>query len=512
MTGQYFVRYRDLSMKDGETAAGRAAVRAAGRSAGRSAVRSAGRSAGRAAVLACVLAITSGAIHPCAVPVVRAQEVLAPDLIGPEFHASMVTFRSEEGVGQTLVEVYVSVAHDQLAFTRAGSIFRAEYDLSLVLVGPRGETVFDETTTEQTTTPAFEETVAEDIVRVKRFTFVVRPGTYELQLRLSDRNNEDPRELDLEITVPRYSDTRLGISDILLADYLGESAPDLPPGAVVDYAGSRLFARRGHAYIPNTRGIYANFAPSVLAYYEVYGFNPLRRTELDRAYQVEFWVNNDDDETEIYYLRRHDKPGDSAYNSVEMNIQDLTPGTYELQIDITDLGSGTTVTSRREFTVLESYLTTAYREYDKAVNQLRYIASTRELRLLREAPEGQRLSLFRRFWASRDPTPGTKRNESMVEYYRRIAYANETFGVAQLEGWATDRGMVYITLGLPDYIERQQFARGSKPAQLWVYNSVRLNLLFVDESGFGDFVLQNRDEYMQRVQWRPPRQERGQGG
>jgi len=466
--------------------------------------KSAGRN-GRSGGTRLALAVAAGIVLLLPGRHLRGQEVQVPDRVGPEFHASVVTFRSEEGVGQTLVEVYVSIAHDQLAFTRAGNVFRAEYDLGLVLVGPRGETVFDETTTEETTTPAFEETISEEIVRVKRFTFIVRPGLYELQLRFADRHSEDPRELDLDITVPRYSDTRLGMSDILLADYLGESSPDLPPGAVVDYAGTRLFSRRGHAYIPNTRGIYANFAPSVLAYYEVYGFNPLRRTEQDRIYQVEFWVNNDDNETEIYYLRRHDKPGDAAYNSVEMNIQDLTPGTYELQIDITDLGSSTTVSSRREFTVLESYLTLAYREYDKAVNQLRYIASERELRLLRNAPQDQRLSLFRQFWASRDPTPGTKRNESMIEYYRRIAYANETFGVPQLDGWATDQGMVYITLGLPDYIERQQFARGSKPAQLWVYNTVRLNLLFVDESGFGDFILQNRDEYMQRVQWRPPR-------
>jgi GWxTD domain-containing protein len=138
------------------------------------------------------------------------------------------------------------------------------------------------------------------------------------------------------------------------------------------------------------------------------------------------------------------------------------------------------------------------------VRQLRYIATERELRILRNAKEGERLRLFRSFWASRDPTPSTKRNEALIEYYRRIAYANEAFRVPQLEGWATDRGMVYLTLGLPDYIERESFAAGSKPLEAWVYNSMRLSLLFVDEAGFGDFILQNRQEYMERVQWRRP--------
>lgn len=440
-------------------------------------------------------------LHPVRI---SAQEVVAPPIAGPDFHASIITFQSDQGVVKTLVEVYVSIAYDQLFFIRSDNTFRAEYDLNLVLLGPRGESVFDETTRGRTTTPVFEETLSDEIVRVQRFTFIVEPGMYDLKVTLNNQQRDDPRELTFEIDVPRYSENRLGISDILLADYLGESDPALPAGAVVDYAGSQLFVRQGHSYIPNARGLYANFAPMVLAYYEVYGFNPVRRTEQDRLYRVEFYVLTDTGETAIYYMRRHDKPGSSAYNSVEMNIQDLTPGKYNLRIDITDIGSGIMVSKQREFTVLESYLTLAFQDFGKAVNQLRYIASERELRLLRNAPEGRRLAFFKQFWASRDPTPGTKRNEVMLEYYRRIAYANEMFDVPQLAGWATDRGMVYLTLGLPDYVDRSEFARGSNPAQIWVYNSMRLHLLFEDDSGFGDFKLVNRDEYRERVQVRIP--------
>ncbi len=433
-----------------------------------------------------------------------AQEVLPPTPLGPEFHASVVTFKSDRGVDQTLVEVYVSVAHDQLAFTRAGEVFRADYDLNLRLIGPRGETVFDETTDGESLTPIFEETVAEDISRVQRFTFVVRPGEYELNLRLTDRNLGEFRQQKIDVHVPRYMENRLGISGILLADFLGESSPMLPAGAVVDRAGTQVFTRQGHSYIPNTRGIYANFAPSLLGYYEVYGFNPIRQTERDRLYKVEFYVNNDSGETILYYMIQHEKPGSASYNSVEMNIHDLRPGKYTMEVTVSDLGTGTSVSSGREFTVLESYLSLAYRDYDKAVRQLRYVASERELRVLRDAKDGERLYIFRSFWMSRDPTPATKRNEALIEYYRRIAYANEVFKIPQLEGWATDRGMVYITLGLPDYIERESFAAGSKPLEIWVYNSMRLSLLFVDEAGFGDFILQNRQEYMERVQWRLP--------
>ena len=431
-----------------------------------------------------------------------AQELQAPTPVGPEFHASVVTFQSDRGVDQTLVEAYISIAYDQLAFTRSGEVFRADYDLNLRLIGPRGETVFDETAGGMSTTPLYEETISEDISRVQRFTFVVRPGEYELRIKLTDRVRNESREDNLDVHVPRYMENRLGISDILLADYLGESSPDLPAGAVVDHAGTQVFTRQGHSYIPNTRGIYANFASSLLGYYEIYGFNPIRQTDRDRFYRVEFFVNNSSGETVLYYMRQHEKPGSASFNSVEMNIQDLQPGTYTLQVSSSDLGTGTSVTSSTDFVVLESYLSLAHSDYDKAVRQLRYIATERELRILRNVSESERLRLFRSFWASRDPTPATRRNEALIEYYRRIAYANDRFDVPQLEGWATDRGMVYITLGLPDYIERESFAAGSKPTEVWVYNSMRLSLFFMDEAGFGDYVLQNRQEYMERVQWR----------
>ncbi len=431
-----------------------------------------------------------------------AQDLVGPGRVGPEFHANVVTFQSDRGAAETVVEVYLSVAYDQLAFTRAGEVFRADYEVAMQLVGPRGETIFDETSRANTTTPLYEETLSEDVTRVQRFTFIVRPGLYELDVTLTDQTLDEARSVVLDVEVPSYPTNRLTVSDLLLADYLGESGPDLPAGAVIDRAGSQLFTRRGHSYIPNTRAVYANFAPSLLAYYEVYGFNPLRQTSTDAHYKVEYYVENDSRETVLYYMRQHEKPGPTTFNSLEMNIQDLRPGDYLLTIGVTDQGTGQTVSSTRGFRVLESYLTLAYRDYDKAVRQLRYIASERELRTLREAEEKERLRLFRQFWISRDPTPGTKRNEALTEYYRRIEYANEVFDVPQLEGWATDRGMVYLTLGLPDYVERDEFTPGSKPLEVWVYNSMRLRLLFRDDSGFGDYTLVNRQEYLERVQMR----------
>jgi TonB family protein len=51
------------------------------------------------------------------------------------------------------------------------------------------------------------------------------------------------------------------------------------------------------------------------------------------------------------------------------------------------------------------------------------------------------------FWKQRDTNPATAENEFKAEYYRRLEYANRTFGSAATPGWKTDLGKLYIVFG-----------------------------------------------------------------
>jgi GWxTD domain-containing protein len=62
--------------------------------------------------------------------------------------------------------------------------------------------------------------------------------------------------------------------------------------------------------------------------------------------------------------------------------------------------------------------------------------------------EGQRLIDL--FWARRDPTPGTPRNEYREMIAARIADADKFFKFGEKRGSMTDAGRVYIVLGPPD--------------------------------------------------------------
>jgi GWxTD domain-containing protein len=113
--------------------------------------------------------------------------------------------------------------------------------------------------------------------------------------------------------------------------------------------------------------------------------------------------------------------------------------------------------------------------------------------------EIEKTEKFKLFWEALDPTPGTIDNELMEEYYRRIAFSLEAFTVIQ-EGWKTDRGMIYILFGPPDEIQRGPFELDRKPYQVWQYYHLGKNFVFKDQTGFGDYKLDQ--SYLDQGDWR----------
>ncbi len=131
------------------------------------------------------------------------------------------------------------------------------------------------------------------------------------------------------------------------------------------------------------------------------------------------------------------------------------------------------------------------------------------------------------FWARRDPTPTTRRNEFQEEYERRLAYSDSHFGSGRTRGRDSDRGRVYCLLGSPTRIGTFSLKQGVSaptgpggssgqggdadrglanpissgtraqlPPILWSYEDLpaafgipNLQIRFVDYSGFGSYAL-----------------------
>ncbi|HXC31269.1 MAG TPA: GWxTD domain-containing protein [Verrucomicrobiae bacterium] len=98
------------------------------------------------------------------------------------------------------------------------------------------------------------------------------------------------------------------------------------------------------------------------------------------------------------------------------------------------------------------------------------------------------------FWEIRNPNPGSPENTYKDEIYRRIAFADANFGSgANEEGWRTDRGRAYITLGPPQQKEVHYAASNMFPFEVWFYSYSHPSLppafyiMFYKHEGFGDF-------------------------
>jgi GWxTD domain-containing protein len=98
------------------------------------------------------------------------------------------------------------------------------------------------------------------------------------------------------------------------------------------------------------------------------------------------------------------------------------------------------------------------------------------------------------FWEIRNPSPGSPTNSYKDEIYQRIAFADARFGIGSgMEGWRTDRGRTYVTLGPPQ--QKQVFRNSANlyPIEIWFYGGANAALppffyvMFYQREGSGDY-------------------------
>lgn len=99
-----------------------------------------------------------------------------------------------------------------------------------------------------------------------------------------------------------------------------------------------------------------------------------------------------------------------------------------------------------------------------------------------------------RFWALRNPDPGSPSNSYKDDIYQRISYADAHFSTGSGgEGWRTARGQTYITLGPPAHKETHYGAGNLRPLEIWFYSNTLpplppfFYIMFYQRDNIGDF-------------------------
>jgi GWxTD domain-containing protein len=410
-------------------------------------------------ILLCAVQIGADAQVEARVP------ISGPDI--PEFFMDALSFASQDSL-HARVDVYLHVPYDVLRFVSVNGQYKATYDATVNIMTDDNTSVAEKAWTEEVTHSTYEETERRSAYNLSQRSLDVPPGTYIVRAQVHDNESKKTATVSRKIEVRTFNNP-LSMSDIMLI--------------------SKVTSEQGRLNIvPNISGNVADVVNGLYVFYEVYS-----KGGADSVESL-YTISNLKHEN-IFSQRVLHKLSNARTQIIEkLDTAQYSTGTYILTVDVKTLphqGSGDVLTAENKKSFVAKWGNAPYSvtDWDLAIRQLRYIAKDSEYKQFEEAKTiEEKRKLFEEFWRRRDPSPDTKRNEYMEEYYSRVEYANQHFS-HYLPGWRTDMGMVFILLGSPNNVERHPFDIDSKPYEIWSYYDYNRAVVFLDETGFGDYKL-----------------------
>ena len=408
------------------------------------------RTATLIAGLAAILGAIASTARSADVPPLRSENP-------PRFSADVVISLHPDG--RPALGVSIAVPYGELQWLKSPKGFAAAAEFT-VIFEPEHETAqIGDAWERALLVPEFRNTVASGMSVVEKRTFDVPPGRYHVRVGVRDLNSEQQSVARDRIDVPDYSKVPLGLADIELG--------------VIDAGG--VF----HAVPARQFGVNSSRLAARMALFD------RRSGEWPRSYPIRYRIL-DETGTEVVSGTRSVWLAHSTDSVVVApDSLGLFLGSYEFDVE---LGQGRSKWRvERSFDVEQSGPPRG-REFERILEPLSYIADAKEIEHLKSLKPEEEAAGWEEFWRRRDPTPDTPRNEAMLEFFRRVRYAErnfQTFG----PGWRSDMGRIYIKFGSPDQIENRATNSSDPPLEIWYYNRPSRRFVFVDREGFGRYVL-----------------------
>jgi GWxTD domain-containing protein len=382
-----------------------------------------------------------------------------------DLETSYYTFTSAES-GITSVELFFKVYNSQLQFVRADGFYQASVEAGIDIRDSGRERVEEQILCKILEAPSYQETLSQYTYHIFRFIVLLQPGRYTCHLTLIDNETGQELKRRIMLDVPDYSVERLAISSLQLSTKLDSTC------------------------IQSINHVFGFTHPELSLYYETYHIDStIKNPVLETHYTI-----MNDHENIVYDISRNIpvntlNPG--FYLS--FSVENLPPGVYRLRVQQNLAGSDESAFSETRFTVYQSPIDLRFRTYEEILDELRYITSKEQLRVLRSAPAEARQKALRNFWKERDPEGKTEYNILMYEFYARIARANRLFSTENKEGWKTDLGFIYILFGNPETISSYRDPSSEVNSLIWEYNSIGVKFTFISQYNAA-FTLLHRNQ------------------
>lgn len=408
----------------------------------------------------------------------------------PTLELSTVRFYRDAS-GQTVVDAFCRVPFALLDPLARGPDGRAAYRVTVAVRDSTGLELVSQSWAETVPVRMLDVRGAS---AVEHFTFAARPGRYAIEVAVTD--SASGRVSRHRAAVDAYSGTP-GASDLLLATAVRQG------GAAGDTVARPGEIRKGALFLQASGRPVLTPQRARLGYYlELYPATPETATV---AVRVESAAGAP------VVAAEGQKLAFGAGGGVTRGMVDLAglpPGSYRLALRVATRDSQVVrsaefgmagfeteaaIATLQPATPADVFGEMGEADLDTLYLPLIYLMKAEEQGIYPSlSVEGKR-SYLRRFWARRDPTPGTPRNEAQEDFYGRIAEATRRFregGAAQIPGWRTDRGRIFIRYGPPDEVLSRPQAGNTLPYEVWKYTRARpLKYVFLDQTQFGNYAL-----------------------
>ncbi len=361
------------------------------------------------------------------------------------------------------LDVIIEVMNDMLMFVRTGDDFIASINLDIAIINTDNNKVVREVKHITKRVQEYNLTNSRRDYAVAVFSHDLPPGSYNIEVQLEDKESRRretvKKKVDLKIS---ETSMQFDLSDIVLA------------------CSSELQRNSRIPLHPTVSGIVVDPSSSVFCYFDLFRDDPSKPCEIA--------ISVIDKSGKIRYADSLSVIGGAKLSTYFISIpcSNLTFSRYDILLKA--VYNDKIILRNTTFSINFHGLPWLIGDLDQAIEQLRYVASTEEVRRLSNAFPSRKEEIFIEFWNEKFEVENEQVNGKMVEYYTRVNYANLHYGNNRA-GWETDRGRILIIYGQPTEVERSESDMGSLRYEIWYYNHLNRRFVFKDEFGFGEYRL-----------------------
>ena len=377
-----------------------------------------------------------------------------------QYQLSVYTVASESSDSIRVLS-YLSIPNHVLQFVKSSKGFKASYEATISIKRKKGDLVGRKNWSNDLITKTYLESTSKEIFNIHFNEFRVPLGEdYIISAELLDRDSNSSGIISKNLKLKKHSKD-LSLYSPFFLDYLNGD------WGLIDNEIPLFRNILGEQLVRTTVFVSGKVSPGPYDI-DVIVTNPKKQQLWEKTFQSVAQNN--------YFEKRIIIPDEISQQGLRSKV------------DIILKQNGKQKKESVILSISRLGISSSVGNISQAIQNMRYILDDEEWKKLSKAKSDEQERLFIEYWLSRDPTPETKENELMDEYFSRINYSNVNFKT-YTDGWKSDMGMIYVLFGPPDDLEVYNDPLSRMYQQRWHYYRINKFFDFVDENGFGDYKL-----------------------